>query len=74
MPDEMVLDPRDRTAEEIEDMFHNAGRVARSAIMTDDAATKNTLKLAVRALTDEALRRLDESVGASVADDQDDDE
>ena len=35
MPNEMEMDPRERTAEEIEDMFHNAGRVARSAVMTE---------------------------------------
>ena len=70
MPNEMEMDPRERTAEEIEDMFHNAGRVARSAVMTEDQATKNTLKNAVRALADEAIRRLDESIGTSEADQQ----
>ena len=74
MPDEMMMDPREKTANEIEDMFHNAGRVARSAVMTDDTATKNTLKLAIRALADEAIRRLDESIGTSEADAADDDE
>jgi hypothetical protein len=70
MPNEMEMDPRERTAEEIEDMFHNAGRVARSAVMTEDRATKNTLNNAVRALADEAIRRLDESIGTSEADQQ----
>lgn len=74
MPNEMEMDPRERTAEEIEDMFHNAGRVARSAVMTEDQATKNTLKNAVRALADEAIRRLDESIGTSQADAADEEE
>jgi hypothetical protein len=70
MHNETEMDPRERTAEEIEDMFPNAGRVARSAVMTEDRATKNTLKNAVRALADEAIRRLDESIGTSEADQQ----
>ena len=62
-------DPRFKTAEEIEDMMHDAGRIARTAVMSDDAAVKKSLKEAVKALCDTALKRLDESIGASIADD-----
>ena len=64
-------DPRFKTANEIEDMMHDAGRIARTAIMTDDAAVKKSLKGAVQALCDTALKRMDESIGASIADDED---
>ena len=65
-------DPREKTANEVEDLFHNAGRIARTAIMSDDAKVKQTLKTAIRTLADQAIVRLDESVGASVADDEED--
>lgn len=62
-------DQRLKTANEIEDMMHDAGRIARTAIMSDDAAVKKSLKGAVQALCDTALKRMDESIGASIADD-----
>ena len=67
----MIEDPKIKTANEIEDMLHDAGRIARTAVMSDDTAVKKSLKDAVKALSDTALTRLDESIGASIADEED---
>lgn len=64
-------DIRYKTADEIEDIFHSAGRIARTAVLSDDITTKTALKLAIKAMVDQAVKRLDESVGASAADEED---
>ena len=65
------LDPRLKTANEIEDTLHDAGRISRTAVMSDDVAVKKSLKDAVKVLVDTALAKLDESIGTSIADDED---
>lgn len=67
----MIVDPKVKTAEEIEDTLHDAGRIARTAVMSDDISVKKALKDAIKALVDTALARLDESIGTSAADDED---
>ena len=74
MPEDIKMDPREKTAEEIEGLMHDAARLCRTAVMSDDDTTKNTLKLAIRALADQAIKRLDESVGASEADQADEED
>ena len=65
------LDPRLKTANEIEDTLHDAGRISRTAVMSDDVAVKKSLKDAVKVLVGTALAKLDESIGTSIADDED---
>ena len=63
------IDPKIKTANEIEDTLHDAGRIARTAVASDDPAVKKSLRDAVKVLVDTAISKLDESVGASEADD-----
>ena len=65
------IDPKIKTAEEIEDTLHDAGRISRTAVMSDDITVKKSLRAAVKTLVDTAVAKLDESIGASIADDED---
>lgn len=65
---------RERVSREVTETIHSASRIAETAIMSDDPKVKEALKASVRVLLDTALTKLDESVGASATDDQDDDE
>ena len=63
------IDPKEKTAEEIGDTLHDAARIVRTAVMSDDIAVKKSLREAVKTLVDTAIAKLDESIGASIADD-----
>lgn len=65
------MDPKVKMANEIEDTLHDAGRITRTAVMSDDVSVKKSLRDAVKVLVDTAMAKLDESIGASVADDED---
>lgn len=73
-PVDPKIDERERTARDVTETMHSAARLAETAIMSDDVKVKETLKASARVLMETALARLDESVGASVADDSEDDE
>lgn len=68
------LAEKQRVVTEVTETIHSAARIAETAIMSDDDKVKEALKASVRVLLETALTKLDESVGASVADAQDDDE
>lgn len=68
------LAEKQRIVAEVTETIHSAARIAETAIMSDDDKVKDALKASVRVLLETALTKLDESVGASVADAQDDDE
>ena len=68
------LAEKQRIVAEVTETIHSAARIAETAIMSDDDKVKEALKASVRVLLETALTKLDESVGASVADAQDDDE
>lgn len=69
-----VLEEKHKIVEEITETIHSAGRIAETAIMSDDVKVKEALKASVRVLLETALTKLDESVGASVADDKSNDD
>ncbi|MBR3238696.1 MAG: hypothetical protein IKF99_09695 [Oscillospiraceae bacterium] len=71
---EPEIDEKQRVMAEVTDTIHSAGRITETAIMSDDPKVKEALKASVRVLLDTAMTKLDESVGASVADAQDPDE
>ena len=73
-PVDPKVDEKRRVADEVTETIHSAGRIAEQAIMSDDPKVKDTLKGSVRILLEAALTKLDESVGASVADKADDEE
>lgn len=66
------LAEKQRIVAEVTETIHSAGRIAETAIMSDDDKVKEALKASVRVLLETALTKLDESVGASVADSDDD--
>lgn len=72
-PDPKMLE-RERISHEVTETIHSASRIAETAIMSDDPKVKEALKASVRVLLETALTKLDESVGASVADAQDPDD
>ncbi len=53
-----------REAYEISDLIHSAAGIAEQAIKTTDEASKNALKAAAKALLQNAIARMDESVAA----------
>lgn len=73
-PRDPAIVEKERVSHEVTETIHSASRIAETAIMSDDPKVKEALKASVRVLLDTALTKLDESVGASVTDDQDDDE
>ena len=68
------IDEKRKTVEEVTETIHSAGRIAETAIMSDDPKVKDALKASVRVLLETAMTKLDESVGASEADAAEDDE
>lgn len=69
--DDMILDPKVKEAESIADQIHSAGRIMEQAITIDDADSKKALQNAAKVLIDTAMKRFDESIGTSIADDED---
>lgn len=67
----MIIDPKIKEAESIEDQMHDAARLMGQAIRNEDPASKKALQAAAKVLIDTAVKRLDESVGTSIADDED---
>lgn len=67
----MIIDPKVKEADSIGEQIHSAGRIMEQAITIDDAASKKALQNAAKVLIDNAMARFDESIGASVADDED---
>jgi hypothetical protein len=73
-PVDPKIDERERISREVTETIHSASRIAETAIMSDDPKVKEALKASVRVLLETAMTKLDESVGASVADAADDDD
>lgn len=69
--DGMILDPKVKEADSIEDQMHDAARLMGQAIRNDDPDSKKALQGAAKVLIDTAMKRFDESIGASIADDED---
>lgn len=65
----MIVDPKVKEADSIGEQIHSAGRIMEQAITIDDPASKKALQNAAKVLIDNAMARFDESIGASVADD-----
>lgn len=65
-------DPRYMTAEEVADMIHSTANIARQAILADDAAIKKPMKVAAVTMLKSAIKKVEESIDASIALDDDD--
>ena len=68
----MIVDPKIKEADSIGEQIHSAGRIMEQAITIDDAASKKALQNAAKVLIDAAMKRFDESIGTSIADDEED--
>ena len=70
--DGMMVDPKIKEAESVEEQMHDAARLMGQAIRNEDVASKKALQSAAKVLIDTAMKRFDESIGTSIADDEED--
>lgn len=69
--DDMMMDSKEKEAISIADQIHDAARLVENAIRNEDVSSKKALQSAAKVLIDNAMARFDESIGASIADDED---
>ena len=62
---------RNKEAFEVGDLIHSAANIVEQAIRMEDPDSKKALQNAAKTLLQKAIARLDESVGASDADEDD---
>lgn len=62
---------RDREAWEVGDMIRSAGGIIETALRAEDEASRKALRDAAKTILQQAVARLDESVGATDADEDD---
>ena len=70
--DGMMVDPKIKEAESVEEQMHDAARLMGQAIRNEDVASKKALQNAAKVMIDTAMARFDESIGTSIADDEED--
>lgn len=66
-----VNEEKDREAWEVSDMIRSAGGIVETALRAEDEASRKALRDAAKTILEQAIARLDESVGASDADEED---
>lgn len=64
---------KDREAWEVSDMIRSAGGIVETALRAEDEASRKALRDAAKTILQQAIARMDESVGASDADEEDED-
>jgi len=69
--DGMIIDPKVKEADEIGEQIHSAARIMEQAITIENVESKKALRDAAKVLVDNAMARFDESIGTSIADDED---
>ena len=68
---EKEIERKDREAWEVSDMIRSAGGIVETALRAEDEASRKALRDAAKTILQQAIARLDESVGASDADEED---
>ena len=68
---ENEMERKDREAWEVSDMIRSAGGIVETALRAEDEASRKALRDAAKTILRQAIARLDESVGASDADEED---
>ena len=63
---------KDREAWEVSDMIRSAGGIVETALRAEDEASRKFLRDAAKTILRQAIARMDESVGASDADEEED--
>ena len=66
-----VNEQKDQEAWEVSDMIRSAGNIVETALRVEDEASRKALRDAAKTILTKAIDRLDESVGASDADEDD---
>ena len=66
-----VNEEKDREAWEVSDMIRSAGGIVETALRAEDEASRKALRDAAKTILQQAIARMDESVGASDADEED---
>lgn len=69
---ETAEDPREKTAREVCGMIRSAAEIAETAIRSEDPDVEKSLRDSAKVLLAAAGKRLDESIGTAVADEEDD--
>lgn len=67
----MPENEKDREAWEVSDMIRSAGTIVETALRAEDEASRKALRDAAKTILQQATARLDESVGATDADEDD---
>lgn len=68
---ENEMERKDREAWEVSDMIRTAGGIVETALRAEDEASRKALRDAAKTILQQAIARMDESVGASDADEDD---
>lgn len=68
---DVTIDNKEKEAMSIAEQIHDAARLVENAIRNEDVSSKKALRSAAKVLIDNAMARFDESIGASIADDED---
>jgi hypothetical protein len=71
-PEDQEREQKQQEAWELSDMISSAGRIVETAIKATDEPSRKALRDAAKTILEQAIARLDESVGASDADDEED--
>lgn len=67
-----VNEEKDREAWEVSDMIRSAGGIVETALRAEDDASRKALRDAAKTILEQAIARLDESVGADDAEEEED--
>lgn len=65
------IEQKNQEAWEVGDMIRSAGGIVETALRAEDEASRKALRDAAKTILQQAIARLDESVGASDADEDD---
>ena len=69
-----VNEEKDREAYDLASLIRSAADIAEQAVRNENAASKKALQAAAKTLLQQALDRMDESVGMTIADEEEEDE
>lgn len=65
------IEQKNQEAWEVGDMIRSAGGIVETALRAEDEASRKALRDAAKTILQQAIARLDESVGATDADEDD---
>lgn len=68
---DIAIDSKEKEAMNIADQIHNAARIMEDAIRIESVESKKALSTAAKTLINDAMARFDESIGSSIADEED---